>query len=603
MPAGARPGGKALAGRPRGARADGRRAGGARSGGRALAGRLRRLLQPVQAEPVVHAGGRALAGRLRRLLLPGDSAVENALFLALILAGATVRLLWLGEVPGGVHQDEASVGYDAWALLEHGIDRHGYRYPVQFVAWGSGQDALYGYLSMPFIKLLGLNLLSIRLLHAILGVAALFVMYAVGRRLVDGRFALCALFVLVISPWHVMLSRWGSESNLLPVLLLFGFALLLRGLRTPRYMVPAFLLLALALYAYKTAYVFVPLFTLGVLAYGMRRRLADFRHWGLGLAAMAAAALPIGLFLAVNLFDLPAVETPLLSIPRLTSTPSRLTAETVFFADDPLRRIAVNAWRAFKIVVVDGHAGGSIPAFGYFYNQAGLGVTLAGACFMVRDLAQGRRPENVLVLLWLAAGGATAAAAYGYHMVRLNVLFFPLLLCAAYGLHGAFPRIRAWRTCRGRAGRWIERTANVLCVAALAYLTLSFAAFTRHYFFIDWGPGRFYADSSYAAALAHVIRHADPDDAIYMPESVHYTIPLFYDPPDPRLFLKTVEFEALNVAFQGARSYGRYRFGMDGQAVANGNAFVIRGGEAPTFPASDFVVTPFGRWAAAIRRR
>ena len=557
-------------------------------------------------------GGRALAGWLRRLLLPGGSAAENALFLALILVGAAVRLLWLGEVPGGVHQDEASVGYDAWALLEHGIDRHGYRYPVQFVAWGSGQDALYGYLSMPFIKILGLNLLSIRLLHAILGVAALFVMYAVGRRLVDGRFALCALFVLAISPWHVMLSRWGLESNLLPVLLLFGFALLLRGLRTPRYMVPAFLLLALALYAYKTAYVFVPLFTIGVLAYGMQRRLADFRHWGLGLAVMAVAALPIGLFLAVNLFDLPAVETPLLSIPRLTSTPSRLTAETVFFADDPLRTFARNAWRAFEIVVVDGHSGrlpNSIPAFGYFYNQAGLGVTLAGVGFIVRDLAQGRRPENVLVLLWLAAGIATATAAYG-RMARLNVLFFPLLLCAAYGLHGAFPCIRAWRrpiaagprAHRERAGRWIERTANVLCVAALAYLTLSFAAFTRHYF-IDWGPGRFYADSSYAAALAHVIRHADPDDAIYMPESVHYTVPLFYDPPDPRLFLKTVEFEALNVAFQRARSYGRYRFGMDGQAVANGNAFVVRGGQAPTFPTSDFVVTTFGRWAAAIRRR
>ena len=558
-------------------------------------------------------GGRALAGWPRRLLLPGDSAAENALFLALILVGAAVRLLWLGEVPEGAHQDEASVGYDAWALLEHGIDRHGHRYPVQFVAWGSGQDALYGYLSMPFIKLLGLNLLSIRLAHAILGVAALFVMYAVGRRLVDGSFALCALFVLAISPWHVMVSRWGSESNLLPVLLLFAFALLLRGLRTPRHMVPAFLLLALALYAYKAAYVFVPLFTLGVLAYGMRRRLADFRHWGLGLALMAAAALPIGLFLAVNLFDLPAIETPLLSIPRLTSTPSRLTAETVFFADDPLRTIARNAWRAFEILVVDGHAGrrpNSIPAFGYFYNQAGLGVTLAGAGFMVRDLARGRRPENMLVLLWLAAGIVTATAAYG-HMARLNVLFFPLLLCAAYGLHGAFPRIRARRprpatagrrARRGRAGRWIERTANVLCIAALAYLTLSFAAFTRHYF-IDWGPSRFYADSSYAAALAHVIRRADPGDAIYMPESVHYTIPLFYDPPDPRLFLKTVEFEALNVAFQRARSFGRYRFGVDGQTVANGNAFVIRSVQAPTFPTSDFAVTTFGRWAAAIRRR
>ena len=560
-------------------------------------------------------GGKALAGLPRRLLLPGNSAAENALFLALILVGAAVRLLWLGEVPGGLHQDEGAVGYDTWALLEHGVDRHGYRYPVHFISWGSGTNALSGYLSMPFIKLLGLNPLSIRLLHALLGVAALFVMYAVGRRLVDGRFALCALFVLVISPWHVTLSRWGTDPNLLPVLLLFGFALTLRGLRDPRWMVSAFLVLALALYAYGTAYVFVPLFTLGVLAYGMRHGLADLRHWGLGLAVMAAVALPIGLFLTVNLFDLPAIETPLLSIPRYTGT-VRLITETAFFADDPMRRIARNAWRAFEILVVDGHGGrspNSIPAFGYFYKWAGLGVTLAGAGFMVRDLARGRRPENMLVLLWLAAGSATTTVVYG-HMGRVNVLLFPLLLCAAYGLHGAFPRIRARRwpitgrapgARRGRrkgAGRWHTRTANVLCIAALVYLTLSFAAFTRYYF-IDWGPSRFHTDSSYAEALAHVIRHADPDDAIYMPESVHDTIPLFYDPPDPRLYLKTVEFEALNVPYQRVRSFGRYRFGVDGEAVANGNAFVIRRGQAPTFPTSDFVVTTFGRWAAAIRRR
>ena len=209
----------------------------------------------------------------RRLPRPGAIVAEIALFILLIAAGATVRLIYLGDLPAGLNQDEASTGYAAWAILEHGIDRHGYRNPVHLVSYGGGQNALYSYLSMPFIKLLGLTELSIRLTQALLGVVSLFVMYAVARMLAGRKFALFALFALAISPWHIMMSRWGLESNVLPAIVLLAFAFLIWGLRSPRWIIPAFFLLALSLYAYRVAYMFVPLFVLGVLAYGMKRRL------------------------------------------------------------------------------------------------------------------------------------------------------------------------------------------------------------------------------------------------------------------------------------------------------------------------------------------
>ena len=384
-----------------------------------------------------------LGDRLRQWLPLGKPA-ERAAFWVLILVGAAVRLVWLGDIPVGLHQDEASSGYEAWALLEYGVSKHGYPWPVHFIAWGSGQNALYAYLCMPFIKLLGLNSLAIRLPQALLGVAALFAIYAVGRQLVDRRFALCALFVLVVSPWHIMLSRWGYESNILPVFVLFAFALLLRGLERPRYVVAAFAVLALALYAYGTAYVFVPLFVLGILGYGWRRHLAHIRHWILGLAVMAVVALPMGVFLVVNLFDLPGIKLPLLSIPRYTGT-TRLITESVFFAEHPLSVFLDNAKVAFRILVVDGHTSfiyNALPEFGYFYHPVGLYITLAGAGLMMWDLASGsgRRPRNTLVALWLGAGIITAMLTYP-HLIRLNVLFLPLLLCAAYGLSGSIPHL------------------------------------------------------------------------------------------------------------------------------------------------------------------
>ena len=35
----------------------------------------------------------------------------------LLLAGFALRLLLIGSLPYGLNQDEASAGYDAWALL------------------------------------------------------------------------------------------------------------------------------------------------------------------------------------------------------------------------------------------------------------------------------------------------------------------------------------------------------------------------------------------------------------------------------------------------------------------------------------------------------
>ena len=536
-----------------------------------------------------------IRGALRRLLLPGDSAAENALFLGLILVGAAVRLVWLGDVPLGLNQDEASIGYEAWALLEHGMDRHGYRYPVHFVAWGSGQNALYAYLAMPFIEFLGLNVLAVRLPQALLGVAALFAMYAVGRRLVDGRFALCALFVLAISPWHIMLSRWGMESNLLPALVLFAVALLLGGggrENKGRSIVPAFVVLSLALYAYGTAYVFVPLFVLGILAYGWRRHFADLRHWIVGLAAMGLVALPIGLFLVVNLFKLPAIALPLLSIPRYTGE-TRLVSESVFFADDPFGDFLHNARRAFDILVVDGHHSwihNTLPEFGYFYHPVGLCITLAGACFMAWHLVSGRHPQNLLVALWLGAAIVTGVLTEP-HLQRLNLVFFPLLLCAAHGLYGI----------ASSSIRWVDRTANVLRVVALAYLAFSFVAFARHYF-TEYARHPFNIPPSYAQALAHVVAHTGPDDAIHVPKNPNYAAILFYDPPAPHLYLNTVQFEKMHVVFQRPTSFGRYRIGIDAEAVENGDAFVVWTEDALMFPTSIFDVTPFERFSAVIRR-
>lgn len=58
---------------------------------------------------------------------------ENRLrfFASLVLiAGFLTRVAFLDLLPGGLNQDEASAGYDAYAILKYGVDRNGMKYPV-----------------------------------------------------------------------------------------------------------------------------------------------------------------------------------------------------------------------------------------------------------------------------------------------------------------------------------------------------------------------------------------------------------------------------------------------------------------------------------------
>jgi hypothetical protein len=48
------------------------------------------------------------------------------------------RLFGLDLIPGGLNQDEAAIGYDAWALANYGIDRNGFTFPILPMSWGSG---------------------------------------------------------------------------------------------------------------------------------------------------------------------------------------------------------------------------------------------------------------------------------------------------------------------------------------------------------------------------------------------------------------------------------------------------------------------------------
>ena len=74
---------------------------------------------------------------------------------AILLLSLLVRLYKLDTIPFGLSIDEASMGYNAYSLLQTGKDRYGEAFPVIFRSFGSFQAPLYTYFTVPAIFLFG----------------------------------------------------------------------------------------------------------------------------------------------------------------------------------------------------------------------------------------------------------------------------------------------------------------------------------------------------------------------------------------------------------------------------------------------------------------
>ncbi len=169
------------------------------------------------------------SGKIIHMLDTGWKSAMVLLGAVLVLSAAT-RLIGLSQAPPALIPDEASNGYDAYCLLETGKDRWGESWPVLLEAFGKGdhRPALYAYMTMPFLVLLGPERFDLvtRLPAAGCGVLAVGCFYLVVSRVCGRQAALWAALLLALSPWHIRMSRFGHESALTPVFTILALLML-----------------------------------------------------------------------------------------------------------------------------------------------------------------------------------------------------------------------------------------------------------------------------------------------------------------------------------------------------------------------------------------
>jgi 4-amino-4-deoxy-L-arabinose transferase-like glycosyltransferase len=501
----------------------------------------------------------------------------HAAFVLVLLLGIFARVWEFGTLPPGLNQDEASTAVDAYSLYRFGVDRNGIPFPVHLIAWGSGMSALYAYVMIPFVALGGLTPVIVRMPVLISAVLTLPVLYWIGSMIRGRRAALISMFLLAISPWHILMSRWGHEANLLPFMFALGFAFILKSRTDNLWFLPSLVMFALCLYTYAPALATVPIFLLLAIAILMLSARVAPRVLAAGVAVFALMAAPIAAFVIVNILGLDGLRIGFLSIPHLPSR-ARFENQAALFGGTFAHDLKVNALTLGALLwkQTDHQPWNVVEPYGYFYRYT-FPLAAFGAVVAVPYRRLRTSPESLLLLAWLAAAGVTGLLQPA-NINRVNLIFIPLLLVTAICLD------------------WLGRHFRIALPLGLTVLFVAFLAFTRDF------NGRQYRESvegPFFAGLLDAIdyaRHAT-DGPICVTDRVNmpYIFVLFSEKMDPASYLPTIVYDDPKAEFRAVRRLGRYTFGLRNCADhSDGTVYVLRDELLPGIVPEEHAIASFG---------
>lgn len=399
----------------------------------------------------------------------------------IFILGILLRCVYLGQVPGGYHRDEAYGAWNAFALFHDGIDSSGHSYPVYFEVWAHGQSALNTYLMLPFIALFGGHVtpLAVRIPQAIVSVGTLAAVYVLLKKICSQKTATWGLFLLAICPWHVMMSRWGLDANLAPGFLIFGLCFFVLGMDKPPWLVASALCYGLSLYCYAVIWPVVPVILILQIAYGIWAGKIHWDRWLLlsGLI-LIMLALPLILFLGVNMGYLPELTFGPFSIYRMSEFRSGELAHSLSQIWDNIKQTGYLLKRQNVRQPYD-----LIMPYGFFYDLGRLFILLGVPVVILRTLNSFRKREFAWewFLLVQLVGAGMVGCLVSVNMTQLNCLYIPLVLCEAVGVQWLIQTGKAFFTKkRGeKTGRILGEALTV--VLAVAYL-VNLAGFQKAYY-------------------------------------------------------------------------------------------------------------------------
>lgn len=511
--------------------------------------------------------------------------MKKLLIILIFLLSFFLRVYKVSEYPAGLNADEAAIGYNVYSLIQTGKDEFGHSWPINFQSFNDFKPGLYFYLVLPFVKLLGLTELAVRLPSAILGSLTVLILYFLVKKIISADFAVLAALLLSVSPWHLHFSRGGWESNAAVFFIVLGIYLFYFALQKPKYFLLCALSFILSMYTYHSARIITPLLLVGLAFFYRKDIFVKKNRKSLIIAFLLAGIILIPLirtfvggagtsrFSGVGIFadqgpfwrvnELRGQhENPYGIIPKVFH--NRVVEYGLLFSDNLLRHFSGD----FLFLSGDEIQRNKVPEMGQMYLFE-IPFLVLGLYFLLKN-----RPKNwPFIVYWLAvAPFASALTFQSPHAIRALNMVIPLVTITAYGLWCSITILLAQRS-QVKLG-----VVGLSCYLAIL-LPWNFV-FYLHQYYVHY-PQVYPAAWEYGFKdLAGYLKEKkDNFDKIYVTNRYDqpYILLAFYLKYPPSNFQREAKLTERDIfGFSTVDHFGRYYFGpIDQNKLKEPNSLVI----------------------------
>ena len=469
---------------------------------------------------------------------------RKTLYFFIFLIAVISRCCRFGSVPGGLKKEEDYAAREAWLLLHFHEDSFGYHWPMYLTAWGSGMNVLNSILMIPFIAVFGSHIWVFRLPQLIVALCTVLAVEKIVRETVNEEAALWAMFLLAINPWHIMLSRWGLESNLAPGFLIFGLLFFVLGVKNEKYYLLSALFYGLSLYCYATVWLVVPFIVLFQCVYVLYVKKARVTGWTVGAGVLLAGlAIPAVLFLLVNKGIIPEITTPFLSIPKLVE----MRDDDISFLNTKEK---LGNLLSMLVKENDGIIWNCTEKFGFYYKIF-LVFAVIGLFYCVKSVYKSLRTRNydgyvLMGIQFLAA--FVLGTLIEVNANKVNSIHISIIVFMAVGIY--------------HVQRLLRQELKYITEMTVAGFLVLFLLF-ENYYFGDYAKtigDRFQNGMEQAVRYANDL--AEDGETIYIGDWIDYPKVLAFSEVSPEEYMETVQYYNYPSAFLIVTQAANYVFNV-----------------------------------------
>lgn len=356
------------------------------------------------------------------------------LFIIIFLIAVITRvILWPTLLEANI--DEAMTAINASSIANTGKDMYGVSFPVYLEAWGfAGQSVMLAYLTAFCIKLFGMSMFSIRLPMLLISLISIIFFYDFTKRVFkDKKIALLAMFLLSITPWHILQSKWAIDCNMFPHFALFAIYFLYRGVTERKlFIYISMIFFGLSMYTYGVSIYFIPLFLLISAIYLLINKKINIKELIICILIYMLIFTPLFIMYLINFLKIDKqINLGIFTITYFAE--STRTSDMLLFSNNILNQLLKNIISLLTVVFTqyDKLPWNATSIFGTNYHISIIFIIIALINYFKK------KEKNIGVkffVLWFVFSLFVGIFINGTNINRLNIIWYPLIFLTLYGI-------------------------------------------------------------------------------------------------------------------------------------------------------------------------